>query len=340
MMLDVSNPQTLRSAIDRTIKEALIEPSLGSYYDILSNFVLAGGKRLRPLLCIYCYKATGGADPEIFKVAAAVEMIHAHSLILDDIMDEDEMRRGRKTVHMQLMDLRSASDSNDLKRADATKKTLFFSDDIRYGVSNAIMLANIAAIISRQLMLSSAFPEGQRIKAMKMMEESDRGVYHGQMMDMQMERKRSSEKEYLEMASLKTGKLFRMAAGLGCIMSGANKDITEGLMKFASDAAIAFQIKDDMLDISEGKGHKVGSDIDMDKNSIVLIKLKEEIDISGKTTQEVVSLIRKQGVLDYCENLSRLFWESSVKALGSCGLDQSDEDLLLSFSKGMVSRTS
>jgi len=275
----------MKELIEMELLQHLDITKIKEYNQLLKDYI-KGGKRIRPLLLLNTYQAAGWNDiHKAVSAAIALEYLHTYTLILDDIMDEDELRRGKKTIH--------ASISNE------PLPTKLFSDSrSRYGVSNAIMIANLLNIKARELLMN------YDKQILRWFNDADRYVYHGQMMDLIME---TQDADYLKMVKLKTGTLFALAIKVGAYLAGA---YDTGLDGAGYDLGIWFQLKDDLLDISDKKGHEKGSDITKGKKTLLMQKSYELSDDSQKkildtrNVNEVIDIMHRIGAVSFCENLS------------------------------------
>ena len=207
-------------------------------YDSIQYSLLAGGKRLRPILCMEFCRICGRDWKAAAPFAAAIEMIHTYSLIHDDLpsMDNDDFRRGRPTNHKV------------------------------YGEAIAI-LAGDALLTDAFLSASEAkltCPEDMsRAIALLSTCAGSAGMVGGQVLDIMSEERQISEEEILNIQSRKTGGLIRAACGLGAIAGGASPEQVDAACRFADNLGLAFQIRDDMLDVigtQEEMGKGVGTD--------------------------------------------------------------------------------
>jgi len=279
---------------------------LATLYEITKTFVLQGGKRLRPVACLQAYLLCGGPRTgELWDcavdVAVAFEILHNSTLIHDDIMDGDVLRRGSPTVWKSVIDLLQAEEEMKKKKAGeepskddgAVMGNMLFVNPIASSASTfAIIAGNM--LVGEGLRLISRVSREARDAALKRggtrpsvrtpveyYAEADVLVNHGQVLDV---RCTEGEQEFLDMIALKTGQLFRCAVlagaslALGC--AKATEDIPQenvdkmlnALEKCTLDIAAAFQLYDDMMDISResSKGHTFASDLRQGKNTLLV----------------------------------------------------------------------
>lgn len=219
-----------------------------------------GGKRLRPVLTLEFCKACGGDRHDAIEAACAVEFIHTYSLIHDDLpcMDNDDYRRGKPSCHKE------------------------FSEDIALLAGDGL-LTHAFQIISDSDMSDSA-----KAKAVSLLAENAGvgGMLGGQVLDLKYEIGNPTVKELLTVHKMKTGALIAAACIMGCIAAGADSAKIAAASRFAYYIGIAFQIKDDILDVigsSDKLGKPIGSDADNNKTTYVtkvgLTKAQSDVEL-------------------------------------------------------------
>ena len=196
----------------------------------MAHAVLAGGKRVRPVLARLAHRAAGGDPNAITEAACGLELIHTYSLVHDDLpaLDNDTLRRGQPTVH------------------------------VAYDEATAILVGD--ALLTEGLLLLARFPEGdawapKRADATAMVAEaiSARGMIGGQMEDLeatgQIDGTAVDPEERLERIHRhKTGCLLRASVELGALLAGVGADLRQQFVTFGEDLGLAFQVSDDLLD--------------------------------------------------------------------------------------------
>ena len=227
--------------------------------------LMAGGKRLRPVLLMAAADAVGADGTKLLPVACALEMIHTYSLIHDDLpaMDDDDYRRGKLTNHMVY------GDAVAILAGDALL-TLAFTVILRQKDVSAETLLRVVDEISR-----AAGAEG---------------MVGGQVLDLRAEGVRISMEELRRVHMGKTGALFHAALRSGAILAGATEKQLAALTSYADHFGLAFQITDDILDVvgtSEEIGKPVGSDEKNHKSTYVLLtSLEEAQELARRTAEE------------------------------------------------------
>ena len=188
--------------------------------------VLNGGKRLRPFLVMESAALFSADGEAALRVAAALECVHCYSLIHDDLpaMDDDDLRRGQPTVH------RAFDEATAILAGDALSTLAF---DIIADEATALPAERRAALV---LALARAAGAG--------------GMVGGQTLDLEAERKRPDEAGIIRLQAMKTGALIRFACEAGAIIAGAPSADRERLAEFGSAIGLAFQLADDLLDLT------------------------------------------------------------------------------------------
>ncbi len=202
--------------------------------------VLAGGKRLRPILMMETYRMFGGRSDVIEPFMAAIEMIHTYSLVHDDLpaMDDDEYRRGKKTTHAKYGEAMGILAGDGL--LNLAFETAAKAFDLEPGN------ANIGKAIQKLSGKSGIY-----------------GMLGGQCADVEAEGKEVTEETLRFIYRMKTGALLEAAMQIGAILAGATKGEQDAVGQAAADFGLAFQIRDDILDVAgeaETLGKPVGSD--------------------------------------------------------------------------------
>ena len=229
-----------------------------------------GGKRIRPALLLEFCRVCGGDYKKAVPFACALEMIHTYSLIHDDLpcMDNDDFRRGKPSCHI----------------AFGEEYALLAGDALLTLAFETAMKSNLSAEITVEAAKELA-------KAAGVM-----GMVGGQVLDLQNEGKKVGIPDLQKTDELKTGELIRAACVLGCVCAGADDKKIAAAEKYAHDIGIAFQIVDDILDVTsdeETLGKPIGSDEENQKSTYVSLL---GIEKSRKTAEELT--LNAQKALD------------------------------------------
>lgn len=239
--------KTKRELVDLSIEYQLNKLK---YPDIIADgmrySVLNGGKRLRPILLLMVLELFGKKIELGLPIAVAIEMIHSYSLVHDDLpaLDNDDYRRGKLTTHKKF------GEAEAILIGDAllTHSFSVVADETRDISSDKIV--KIIGMISRYAGIN--------------------GMIGGQIIDLESEKKRVSLETLKYIHENKTGKLIKLPIEIGAIISDATGEEYKALEKYAEGIGLAFQIKDDILDIEgdfEKIGKPVGSDLELEKTT-------------------------------------------------------------------------
>lgn len=266
---------------DNVIKENASNDFLRKLYKDLEEFVMNGGKRLRPISLIQAYVAVKGkVDKEIIRAAISVELYHNSTLVHDDIMDEDEMRRGKPTIFQQIKGSFLKS-----RPEESYRGVLFDRKSCRFAASQALLGGNILVELSKKPLLESGFDKGDLMRAIKVLCDCAEMVNIGQIDDLVLEMdKDPTEEKYYAMIEKKTGCLFVSSIQIGAILAGASRQQLKALSEYAKLVATTFQLQDDIIEIlpDNRKGHERGSDIRQGKMTLLVIKALEKGDADQK----------------------------------------------------------
>lgn len=199
--------------------------------DAMNYSVKAGGKRLRPLVLLETLKLFGGEEEEAYPFMAAIEMIHTYSLVHDDLpaMDNDKYRRGKLTTHAK------------------------FGEDMAILAGDALL--NYAYEIMSDAVMNSKYPK-RAIRAMQIIA-GKAGIYGmvgGQTVDVENEGKEMSIDTINYIHNLKTAALIEGSMMAGAILAGAKAEEIDTVEKIAKSIGVAFQIQDDILDVTGDEG--------------------------------------------------------------------------------------
>jgi geranylgeranyl diphosphate synthase type I len=247
-----------RATIEDRIAETVgaVEPAeLG---DELEHVVLAGGKRVRPTLTVLVCEAAGGDGDDALDFAVGVELVHNASLVVDDIIDQSEVRRGSPSAWAE------------------------------YGYGPSVVASD--GLLGEAFALFSRDP-----RAIECV--TDSLVELGEGEAIELVDRPETEQEYMELARRKTGALFRAAAELGAIAADADGRTVETLGDYAERVGVAFQIRDDVLDAtadSDALGKPAGIDEAMDRPSIVRVtdRTPEELNaVAREQSDEALAAI-------------------------------------------------
>lgn len=281
----MSKKGPIESALDASVVSRI--PQTDKICESMSYSLMAGGKRIRPVLCIAACEMFGGNQEDAMPTAVALEMIHTMSLIHDDLpaMDDDDLRRGKPTNHVLY------GEDVAILAGDALLSTSF--EHVARHTPNTIAPEKIVDIIVRL---------GKCVGA--------EGLAGGQVMDLECEG-RGVEGNDVSLEDLtwihthKTAALLVASVACGAILGGASKEDVERCEKFALNIGLAFQVADDILDItasSEDLGKTAGKDLEADKTTYPkLMGLEGAKDEARRLVQEA-----KEAIVGYGEKADPL----------------------------------
>jgi len=273
-------------------------------YDAARHLPMAGGKRLRPAISILSCEAVLGDINQVMPLAISLELIHNFTLVHDDIMDASHLRRNMPTVH------------------------------IEYGEPTAIIAGDL--LFAKAFEVMQDFP-GDSVIFKKLdsgIVKSIREVCEGQQLDMEFEKRHNvSEEEYLDMIRKKTSALFIIAAEGGAIAGGGTAEEVESMNMYGESLGLAFQIRDDYLDMSsdeETLGKDIGNDIRNGKKTLIAVhslnnasgddkKLLENVfgnrAASERDVKEVYDMFNELSSVEYAKNTALKYCSQAKKSL-------------------------
>ena len=244
------NYDDYRLLAEKYLEEAIPAPQgeKDGLAEAMRYSLLAGGKRVRPVLTLAFADMLGADLQQVLPVACALEMIHTYSLIHDDLpcMDDDDLRRGKPTNHIVFGEC-TATLAGDALQSLAIETLM-----------SAPLESNRLARCGLELAKAAGY----------------RGMCRGQFLDMRGEGKLLSAEELNEINDFKTGALLSAACLLGAAAAGANEQQMNAARSFGLLLGLAFQIRDDMLDVlstNEELGKPVGSDAEEQKNTYMAL---------------------------------------------------------------------
>jgi geranylgeranyl diphosphate synthase type I len=295
--------ERVNDAIDEDLP--LAEPE--RLYEATRYILEAGGKRLRPAMLLLAAESladVAGEDADyrafpdvndgtvdIMAAAVSIEVIQSFTLIHDDIMDDDDLRRGVPAVHRE------------------------------YDTETAILAGDTLYSKAFEIMLGTDAPAERSVRAMRTLAETCTHICEGQALDVDFEtRSDVATDEYLEMVELKTAVLYAAASTLPALLLSADEETVEALYNYGLRVGQAFQIHDDVLDLtvpSEDLGKQRGSDLVEHKKTVITLHAEENgVDVDGLldagdpedvTDEEIeaaVEELREAGSIEYARDLA------------------------------------
>jgi len=262
--------QIIDAALEKVFQESHSSKTL---VKAMKYSLMAGGKQIRPVLCLAACEAVGGAPEDALTAACALEMIHTYSLIHDDLpaMDDDELRRGKATCH------------------------------IAFNEATAILAGDALLTLAFEVLSSVQFEDGNQafrwLKVIRLISEAAgyQGMIQGQMLDIASEGIKLSADELETMHRLKTGALIETSLACGALLGGADRRQTDLLSDYGRKIGLAFQVADDILNVEgnpELMGKAVGTDRQRDKSTYPsVLGIQAAREFSKKLVQEALQAL-------------------------------------------------
>ncbi|MGI8560090.1 MAG: polyprenyl synthetase family protein [Luteimonas sp.] len=289
------------AAADMAAVDALIRRRLASDVVLVNqigeHIVAAGGKRLRPMLLLLAARALGHAGADAHQLAAVIEFIHTATLLHDDVVDESDLRRGRRTANAL------------------------------WGNAPSVLVGDFLYSRSFQLMV-----ELDRVEVMRILADTTNAIAEGEVLQLlHVRNPDTDEAAYLHVVERKTAVLFAAATRLGALLAGADTATQQRLHDYGLNLGFAFQIADDVLDYSADEaalGKHLGDDLAEGKATLPLIHamaqagaatlsrlrgIVEEGDIDA--LPEVLAAIESAGSLDYSRERAQAYANAAEAAL-------------------------
>lgn len=285
--------QQIDKMIDRNFNQIPGELNKAS-----AHLLNAGGKRLRPAVVLLSAEAVRpGCTPDVIPAALALEVTHTFTLIHDDIMDGDSLRRGVPTVHT------------------------------KWDMPTGILAGDVLYARAFEFISQAKAGDAAKVKATALLARACADICEGQYMDMSFEHRTDvTEEEYMTMVEKKTGVLYAAAAAIGGTLAGGSDKQVEALYKFGLNTGIAFQIQDDFIDLMsppEKSGKDQGSDLREGKQTLIMITarrkgvdlLKYRRELNQSDITSAIKELTDSGVLEDIKNKARALVEDSNRLL-------------------------
>lgn len=307
-----------RELVNEVLDEYLPMGDPERLYEAAQYLLDAGGKRLRPAVALLSAEALmdveplsqdyqafptiNGGEADVMAAAVSIETIHSFTLIHDDVMDDDDLRRGVPSVHTQ------------------------------YDTETAILAGDTLYSKAFELMTRTGSDAEKALEATRLLATTCTRICEGQSLDVYFEcREGVLPENYLEMVESKTAVLYGAAAATPAVVLGADDETVEALYRYGIDAGIAFQIHDDVLDLtvpSEQLGKQRGSDLIEGKKTLITLHARQQgvdvdslVDAAGvdevteADIESAVGTLREAGSIDYARDTARDLVERSKDRL-------------------------
>jgi geranylgeranyl pyrophosphate synthase len=313
--------------IDALLKEIIPPERQDFLCEPIWHHMNTGGKRVRPAICLITCEALGGNPDDALHFALAVEILHNMFLLHDDIEDGDTMRRDKPTVW------------------------------VKYGIDNAVNAGDYMVARGYQSILASPVSTTTRLKLIEVFTLTYEKTVEGQALDINLRAAKDiTVKDYLNMVRLKTG--YYLACGMvgGAIIADISDTGINSIWELGKSMGPAFQIRDDLIDLTHGKGRGgvIGSDIKEGKASFLYAYTLEVADIEEKDTLSrimakpresttdddikwVLNLYDKYGVKEYAQNYAEDLIKEAYKTIEELPVD--NKDIFREIANFMAQRT-
>lgn len=310
--------------IEKEIEKVIPREGIPNLNDAVWYHLGSGGKRIRPVLAILTCEVLGGDVRKVLPFAAACEILHNWLLIHDDIEDGDKVRRGKPAVW------------------------------VKYGIDHGINVGDFMSEKVYDFIINSEFDYITKVRLIKEIMETCVKTSEGQAMDMNLRKNNNpSEKDYMKMIELKTAFYLTLPMVGGAIIA-RRPELTEKIREFGIKIGPAFQMADDLLDLTKGKGRgEIGSDIREGKRSIMVVhcssrcgqeEKKRMFEILNKPREKtgkrdiifVKGLLEKHGSLEYAKKKAKSLVEESRRI--TSGLPENIRNVLDEFAEYLVER--
>jgi geranylgeranyl diphosphate synthase type I len=312
--------ESVAAHIDRMIDRYFVD-TVGELNKASAHLLAAGGKRLRPAVVMLSADAVKrGSSEDLMHAALALEITHTFTLIHDDIMDDDCLRRGVQTVHT------------------------------KWDMPTGILAGDVLYARAFEYICMAKARDEAKVRSVTMLARACADICAGQHMDMSFERRNDvDEYEYIEMVRKKTGVLYAAAAGIGGILAGGSAPQVKALYNFGLNTGIAFQIQDDLIDLltpAEKSGKDRASDLRKGKQTIIMIKAREKgldlqkyrRDLTDADIDAAIKELTEAGVIDEVRKMAADLVAASNKHL-SLLLPSKERQLLMDIGEFFVTRS-
>ncbi len=316
----------MSAELDGPIKSYIGNEDPSNLMEASRQYPYAGGKRMRPAMAVACCRAVGGDGSKAVPLAVAIEYIHNFTLIHDDLMDGDDVRRGMPTIH------------------------------VTYGMPTAVLAGDALFAKAYQIICDLDVPADRMRDALRYVSKAVWDLARGQQMDVNNEGQIVTEDVYIETIKLKTSVLFAAAAAGGAIIGGADEKTVRAINEYALDVGLGFQMFDDYLGIAgdpSKTGKSVGNDIRKGKctcmvtHAIRSIKDPAELeefksilgnmDATDEQCARAMQIMRDAGSIDYALNLAK---EKVDKAISKIEFlpESEDKEFMIALARFAIDR--
>ena len=328
IMMDIKQRmKEMSEELDAPIRSYIGDERPSNLIEASRQYPYAGGKRMRPSMVVAACGAVGGDRKKAVPLAVAIEYIHNFTLIHDDLMDGDEMRRGMVTSH------------------------------VKYGMQTAILAGDALFAKAFDIISELDVPDDVLRKILKIITVAVWDLARGQQMDVNNENGETvTMEEYIETIRLKTSVLFAAGAASGAMVGGASDAVVNAVHEYAMSLGVAFQMFDDILGIigdPKKTGKSAGNDIRKGKSTVMvchaLKNIKDDDDmrtfrsVLGKTdaTEEEIAkardILKRTGSIDYAIEMAERYTKDAIAKLDCLGPSE-DKEFMIALAEYAMAR--
>lgn len=317
----------MSAELDGAIRSYIKDEEPSNLIEATRQYPYAGGKRMRPSMVVAACRAVGGDASKAVPMAVAIEYIHNFTLIHDDLMDGDEMRRGMKTSH------------------------------VVYGMPTAILAGDALFAKAYQIIGDLDVPADDLRSILSVTSKAVWDLARGQQMDVNNENADFITLDhYVETITLKTSVLFAAGAASGAIIGGAPKSVVDSIQRYALNLGVAFQMYDDILGVygdPAKTGKSAGNDIRKGKYTVMIchahdtIKDKKvwdqfmsvfgKLDATDAEIETARRILKDCGSYDYAIAMAKKYTDEAIACL-DCLKDSNDKEFMVELAKFSMSR--
>jgi geranylgeranyl diphosphate synthase type II len=311
---------------NETEKAVKYHSLIGRVYKDLSDYMFRAGKRLASCSVILTYKGfTNRIDDRILNFSIGLELYRHAILVHDDLVDNDELRRGSQTIH----------------------KIYSEEYDSRFGNGLAIFAGNMLSAIGQKAFCISGFEPEKIVRILNMANDGYQAVNESQILDLLFEYKIPDVDEWYTMASKRAASLFRVALSAGAILANASERDIELLNEAGGHIGYSFDIQDDIIDLfasEEQYGRKPGGDVMKQKKPLHIVYMYKmanqkqletfETVVNGKTLKDLIvarKIVSDCGALEAAKDRSKEHAESAKRLLAHTAMNSETKNFFTSF---------
>jgi geranylgeranyl pyrophosphate synthase len=311
--------EKLSTLLEKETKNAInYHDFIGRLYGDLCEYTLRRGKRLASCSTLLAYKGFNGeVDDRILDVCAGIELYRHSILVHDDLVDDDEARRGGSTIH----------------------KKYSHEHDIRFGDGLAVFAGNILYTLAVKAFSSSGFELGKIVKVLNILNDAFQAVNESQVLDLLFEYKTPDVNEWYVMASKRAASLFKASLLVGAVLADASEKDLRLLGEAAEHIGYCFDIQDDIIDMfasEEQYGRRPGGDLSKHKKPLHIVYAymmadQPQLENALQDLDKIRKVVSDCGALEEAKSRSREHADSAKKLISETMMSREAKDFYISF---------